>query len=65
MDHHVIEVLVGSIEEERLGYESYIESSPDIYRGGFTGSVSKDCCIEDSGLSFFVEDALAEACSAP
>lgn len=60
-DYQLAEKLTTCIEEEFEGYEIYIENNPDIYRGGFEWCISKDEILWDSGISFNIEDAIAEA----
>jgi hypothetical protein len=55
------EQLINEAEEILHGYEIFIEGNPDIYRGGFEWSISKDDCVWDSGLAFDVTDAVSDA----
>jgi|GEM_PF-2834112 len=60
-DRCIVEELVGSIEENFQGYEIFIESNCDYYRGGFEWSIMKDDVIWHSDLAFSIEGSLSDA----
>jgi hypothetical protein len=60
-NRRIVEKLVGVIEENFQGYEIFIESNSDYYRGGFEWSISKDDVIWHSDLAFNIEGALSDA----
>jgi hypothetical protein len=61
MENTLSDNLVGTYEEEFMGYEVYIDHNRDIYRGGFEWTICKDGEELDDGLAFSVQDSLDEA----
>ena len=53
--------ITNNYEEIYRGYEIYVEPNRDPYREGFEWSACKDETEHDSGLSFSIADAVAEA----
>lgn len=53
--------ITNSYEEIYCEYEIYVEPNRGPYREGFEWSVCKDETEYDSGLSFSIADAVAEA----
>ena len=53
--------ITNSYEEIYRDYEIYVEPNRDPYREGFEWSACKDATEHDSGLSFSIADALADA----
>lgn len=48
-------------DEEYRGYDIYIESNSDRYRGGYNWSVSDKDGIHEEDLNFSLNDCLANA----
>jgi hypothetical protein len=55
------ETITGAYEEIFHGYEIYVISNPDRWRGGFEWSICKDNCEIESELVFCVDDAIKNA----
>jgi len=53
--------ITNSYEEIYRDYEIYVEPNRDPYREGFEWSACKDETEYSSGLSFSIEDAVADA----
>jgi hypothetical protein len=61
MDDSPSESITNSYEEIYRDYEICVEPNRDPYREGFEWSACKDEIEHDSGLSFSIADAVADA----